>query len=816
MFRSARSRGRPEEEFLAQRGQRQSGATRSAPRTQRRGRALDNEGIIPVLARAVREVETDAQRGRVKPSGRAKFQVVALLVREERARVKADTATSAAEREGQLKRLDGVATILAKTAARDTSLLALLAEDALVSDAAATLRRDMIRAAGLEPEAEEVEEEEPDGTSAPPERRAVPQSVVARQLANPFLAPDFSAVPPRKPTTARLASWELLGPLFRAFEYGGDSSCMPLPEPVSVLRGAGTLELMHHQGQVVAAAAAGHRSFLLADEPGLGKTAQALLAAQAANAYPLLVVVPNVVKANWAHEAELWTPGHPATVIHGNGETIDGFADIVVVNYEVLDRHVGWLGDLGFRGMVVDEAHFIKNKTSQRSQHVLQLAERIRTRTPNPLLMALTGTPLINDIEDFKAIWQFLGWIDEKKPRHALMASLEETGLTPADSGFYAAARTSVIDLGIVRRRKVDVAADIPARRVADLPVELDDEAGRSIRAAEQELARRLVKRYHAALEARTSGVVVEGIDHDLVRRVATWEREEGSKAKSGDNVFTVMRRIGQAKAGLAADYAGQLARSVGKVVFFAKHIDVMDVAEETFAKRGIKYSSIRGDQTRQGAQGQHRRLHQRPRGRHRRLLTDRRRRGAQPPGRVQRRAGRAVLDRGRADPGHRPGPPDRPVRTGHGLADHRGPDDRPQDRPADRQQGRTRRSRPRRLRRGGRLVRRRAAGGSCRPAHRGTGRRGRWRRRVRGRGPAARFARGRPCCARHARTGTGLGVRPVLHRRAAGHAVAAATGSYSRARPGGAGAGQSGQLVCATCPPVTVAVRVTGPFGRG
>jgi hypothetical protein len=30
--------------------------------------------------------------------------------------------------------------------------------------------------------------------------------------------------------------------------------------------------------------------------------------------------------------------------------------------------------------------------------------------------MALTGTPLINDIEDFKAIWQFLGWIDGTKP----------------------------------------------------------------------------------------------------------------------------------------------------------------------------------------------------------------------------------------------------------------------------------------------------------------------------------------------------------------------------------------------------------------
>jgi len=62
--------------------------------------------------------------------------------------------------------------------------------------------------------------------------------------------------------------------------------------------------------------------------------------------------------------------------------------------------------------------------------------------------------------------------------------------------------------------------------------------------------------------------------------------------------VFSMMRRIGQAKAGLAADYATQLARSVGKVVFFAKHIDVMDTAEDTFAKRGIRYSSIRGNQT--------------------------------------------------------------------------------------------------------------------------------------------------------------------------------------------------------------------------
>jgi SNF2 family DNA or RNA helicase len=455
----------------------------------------------------------------------------------------------------------------------------------------------MLRDLGIDPAPEEIAPTETAAASAGSERRVVPQSVVSRQLANPFLAPDFSAVPPRTSRPRRLASWELLGPLLSSFERGGGGApaCMALPAPTARFTPAG-LELMRHQGQLVAAAAAGHRTFLLADEPGLGKTAQALLAAEAAKAYPLLVVVPNVVKTNWAREAARWTPGRPATVVQGDGEAADGFADIVVLNYEVLDRHMGWLGDFGFRGMVVDEAHYMKNKTSQRSQNVLALSGRIRSRTDRPLLMALTGTPLINDIEDFRAIWQFLGWIDDSKPLDELMDALEDTGMTPADRNFSAAARQCVIDLGIVRRRKLDVAADIPARRIADLPVELDERAGRPIRAAERDLADRMVARYKTALANRSSDV--EGIDHDLVHRMARAELKEATTAQSSENVFTMMRRIGQAKAEPAADYAAQLARSAGKVVFFAKHIDVMDAAEEIFARQGVRFASIRGGQT--------------------------------------------------------------------------------------------------------------------------------------------------------------------------------------------------------------------------
>lgn len=562
----------------------------------RRRQHQDESGIIPVLARTVRTIENSAERGKVSPSNRVRFRVVAVLVREERARIKGDTTLGDAERSKELTRLDGIATIMAKTASRDTSLIQLLTDTAPLSASALEVRRAMLLEAGAElaPEDLVVVTEAP-VTPREEEKQVIPQSVRQYQMANPFLAPDFSAAAPAPKLAGRLTNWELIEPLFRSFEQaaGGGAASMDLPEARS-LAAAGGKELMRHQGRFIESARAGHRTYLLADEPGLGKTAQALLAAEAARAFPLVVVVPNVVKINWAREVEKWIPNRAATVVYGDGEDIDAFADVVIVNYEVLDRHVAWLSRRGFKGMVVDEAHFIKNKESQRSRNVLALSKSIRAVTPNALFVALTGTPLINQIEDFRMIWQYLGWIDDKKPLPALMARLEETELSPADPGFFAAARGAVVSMGIVRRKKVDVAADIPARRIADIPVELDGEAGRSIREAEEALRSRLVDRFRRLRAARPDSAA-----EDIIRLVAAAELEESRSASSGgDNVFTMVRRIGQAKAAPAADYTVNLARNVGKVVFFAKHIDVMDAAEAYFAKAGLKTVSIRGEQS--------------------------------------------------------------------------------------------------------------------------------------------------------------------------------------------------------------------------
>ncbi len=355
--------GAPEEESLARRAQRQPAARRTGARDQRRVRDRDNDGIIPVLARAVREVEDAAERGSAMAPVRQ--------VPGDRA-ARARGARPGQGRRPTAPRRTGPSSSSASTASprswprrpRATPPCWPCSPRTPSSPTRpARCRRDMLAASGAEPDPE-VEPERRGRASArlrapggaavgrlAPARQPVPRPRLRRRRAEPRPAP----------AAGRLGAARAAVPVLRVRRQRRPPAWRC---PSRVLCGVPEgLELMPHQARLVGAAAAGHRTFLLADEPGLGKTAQALLAAQAANAYPLLVVVPNVVKTNWAREAQsvdartARPPWCTATA-----RPIDGFADIVIVNYEVLDRHIGWLGDLGFRGMVVDEAHFIKNK----------------------------------------------------------------------------------------------------------------------------------------------------------------------------------------------------------------------------------------------------------------------------------------------------------------------------------------------------------------------------------------------------------------------------------------------------------------------
>ena len=91
------------------------------------------------------------------------------------------------------------------------------------------------------------------------------------------------------------------------------------------------------------------RRALLADEPGLGKTAQAIRAIKELkevgneDVFPVLVVCPNTLKKNWAREIERWWPGVKTQVIRGTStkrrKQFEEEADVYIINWESLRAH---------------------------------------------------------------------------------------------------------------------------------------------------------------------------------------------------------------------------------------------------------------------------------------------------------------------------------------------------------------------------------------------------------------------------------------------------------------------------------------------
>ena len=133
----------------------------------------------------------------------------------------------------------------------------------------------------------------------------------------------------------------------------------------------------------------GRRRALLADDMGLGKTRQSVIAMVEAEAEgPYLVICPASVKRNWAREIQLVLPeAEPTIVGPGPLPSID-FQDWVIINYEILGKHQEGLLAFEWKGIVFDEAHYLKNHQSKRSRNAAKLVKSIQHE---PIVHALTG-----------------------------------------------------------------------------------------------------------------------------------------------------------------------------------------------------------------------------------------------------------------------------------------------------------------------------------------------------------------------------------------------------------------------------------------
>jgi superfamily II DNA or RNA helicase len=258
----------------------------------------------------------------------------------------------------------------------------------------------------------------------------------------------------------------------RALGRDGDTGARPVPAGLrATLRpyqrdGFGWLAALYEHGL----------GGVLADDMGLGKTLQALALVcrtrEAGEARgPFLVVAPASVVHNWVNEASRFAPDLVVRAVTQTqarrgcplAEATVG-ADVVVTSYTLFRLEFDDYQALKWDGLVLDEAQFIKNHQAQ--------VHRCAKQLPAPFKLAITGTPLENNLAELWALCSVTA--PGLFPR---LDRFTDYYRTPIEKGHDAARlaqlRRRVKPL-LLRRRKDDVALDLPPKQEQVVELELD------------------------------------------------------------------------------------------------------------------------------------------------------------------------------------------------------------------------------------------------------------------------------------------------------------------------------------------------------
>lgn len=311
---------------------------------------------------------------------------------------------------------------------------------------------------------------------------------------------------------------------------------------------------------------------LIGDQPGLGKTMQAICFANEINAKRVLCIVPAAVRLQWVNKIRTWTTMRwPFTVypIITGKHGVHPDAQWTVVSYDLARSPPIWraLAKLTYDAIIIDEGHYLKTIDALRTRSVFgggdePVAEPLASRAG--AILNLTGTPLPNRLReaytaarglDFDAI----DFMSEERFRKRFnpSAQIENANgdlITIEKSGHHGELQNRLRANFMVRRLKKDAQ---PQLKLPLLEIVHVEETGEVRRALEAE---RLLD---------IDPTDLEGLDFDIMGEIAT-----------------VRRLMGVAIAPLAADYVDMLFRGGEEKVFLvAYHHQVMDILQEKLAR---------------------------------------------------------------------------------------------------------------------------------------------------------------------------------------------------------------------------------------
>lgn len=320
---------------------------------------------------------------------------------------------------------------------------------------------------------------------------------------------------------------------------------------------------------------------IIGDEPGLGKTVQAIGLANALGARRTLVICPATIRLNWRREILAWSskPGVVPQVIETGWDHVNPRADYVVTSYELARKPATHeaLCKLHWDMIVADEGHYLKSMEALRTRALFgggQLGSRFRNRhlaQSADRIVTLTGTPLPNRPRESYMLargcnWEAIDWLGKDAFEYRFNPSarygdhtVEKTGRIPE---LQARLRCNLM----VRRHKADVLKDLPDKRY-EMTYVAENGAIRDVLARERLL------------------------DFDPAQLFNSDYRIDGQ-------VSTVRREMGEAKVPRVIEHLRYLLDIVElpKAVVFSHHRSVMDALHEALHRYGVV--AVRGGMT--------------------------------------------------------------------------------------------------------------------------------------------------------------------------------------------------------------------------
>jgi SWI/SNF-related matrix-associated actin-dependent regulator of chromatin subfamily A-like protein 1 len=212
------------------------------------------------------------------------------------------------------------------------------------------------------------------------------------------------------------------------------------------------------------------RRTFIADEQGLGKTVQALATLESDEAFPALVLCPASMKLIWERESSRWLPERSVATVEGRAEGAfteeAASAEILVLNYDILEAHMRPLLERGFEALVFDESHYVKNPGAQRTKAAIELSQSV---PEDALRLALTGTPVLNRPEELVTQLRALGRLGEFGSGARLSRRFRHAA---SNDRLHWHLRAHCY----VRRTKEQVLPQLPAKRQETVPVLLSND----------------------------------------------------------------------------------------------------------------------------------------------------------------------------------------------------------------------------------------------------------------------------------------------------------------------------------------------------